>query len=142
MFTVDSGIRALQDHGAKITTQRVAIMNALAGRLDHPSAERIFRELKPSFPSLSIATVYSTARLLCAASLMRALSIDDKRVFFDPNTSPHAHFLCSTCKKLIDVPISSELMRTAACSSEIDSVTSSEIFFYGVCTECASRDRT
>ncbi|MDR0653517.1 MAG: transcriptional repressor, partial [Synergistaceae bacterium] len=60
MLTVDKGIQYLQGTGAKITATRVAILKSLENRRDHPSAERIFIELKLSYPSLSIATVYST----------------------------------------------------------------------------------
>lgn len=138
MLTIDNGILALQRSGAKITTQRVAIIRDLTGRTDHPSAEDIFRDLKSSFPTLSIATVYSTTRLLAGASAIRMLTIDDKHVCYDPDTSPHAHFLCTKCKKLIDVPISADLLHEASHVDGVDSVSSSEIFHYGVCCTCAA----
>ena len=59
MLSTYDRIKLLQSAGAKITTQRVAIMKSLQGRSDHPSAEQLFMELKPDHPTLSIATVYS-----------------------------------------------------------------------------------
>lgn len=62
-------------------------------------------ELKSEHPTLSIATVYSTTQLLAQASMLRILSIDEKKVYFDPNTTPHAHFMCRECKKITDIPM-------------------------------------
>ena len=139
MLTLEKGIKVLQNSGAKITSQRVAIMKALEGRTDHPSAEQIFLELKPNFPTLSIATVYSTTQLLAQASVIRILTIDDKKVYFDPNTMQHGHFLCKQCKALVDVPNTDlNLPAFAASCPEIASIDASELFLYGLCSDCAS----
>lgn len=139
MLTLESGTKALQDAGAKLTVQRLAIIKALEGRTDHPSAERVYREIREACPTISIATVYSTVKLLAAASLARILSIDDKKVYFDPDTSPHGHFMCRRCRKIIDIPIDSASMQRYAGQLEgVSSISSSELFLYGLCTECAA----
>jgi Fur family peroxide stress response transcriptional regulator len=137
MLNVEEGIKYLQGSGAKITSQRIAIMKSLEGRDDHPSAERIFLELKPMHPTLSIATVYSTTQLLAQASMLRILSIDEKKVYFDPDTSPHAHFMCTQCKKIVDINVDFEMMTKIGSEYGIESIDNTEIFHYGVCSECA-----
>ena len=141
MMDVDKGIKQLQNAGAKITSQRIAIMKLLVGRTDHPSAEQLFLELKSEHPTLSIATVYSTTQLLAQASMLRILSIDEKKVYFDPNTSPHAHFMCRGCKKITDIPMD------LSCTSEqitqdlgIAEVDSTEVFYYGTCSSCRDKE--
>ena len=94
MWTVDDGIAVLRERGAKITAQRIAILQKLEGRKDHPSAETLYRELSSEYATMSVATLYSTAQLLAEAGLIKILSIDDKRVYFDPTTETHGHFLC------------------------------------------------
>lgn len=136
MLTLENGIKALQEAGAKITTQRIAIMRALEGRMDHPTAEQIFTELKPNFPTLSIATVYSTTRLLANASVARILTIDDKKVYFDPDTSPHSHFMCTKCRKIVDVPMVMDCAEAEAIP-QISSISNGELFLYGICSDCA-----
>ncbi|MDL2264741.1 transcriptional repressor [Synergistaceae bacterium OttesenSCG-928-I11] len=136
MLTLEKGVKLLQESGAKITSQRVAIMKSLEGRTDHPSAEQIFLELKPDYPTLSIATVYSTTQLLASASVIRILSIDDKKIYFDPVTSPHGHFMCRRCKRIVDVPIDFECIDAAVAHADISSVTNAELFLYGLCTDC------
>ncbi|MDR3165723.1 MAG: transcriptional repressor [Synergistaceae bacterium] len=137
MLTVDKGVKYLQSAGAKITATRIAILKSLENRRDHPSAERIFMELKLSYPSLSIATVYSTASLLARGSLIRILSIDEKKVYYDPNMEPHGHFMCRQCKLVFDVPFHFDITAAADASEEIASVEDAEVFYYGLCVRCA-----
>ncbi|MDT8284556.1 MAG: transcriptional repressor, partial [Thermovirgaceae bacterium] len=71
MWTIEEGTERIRDRGLKITSQRVGILKLLKGRNDHPSAEQIFREMKQSFPTISFATIYSTAQILQEAGLMQ-----------------------------------------------------------------------
>jgi Fur family peroxide stress response transcriptional regulator len=140
--TVDEGIRYLHSSGAKITETRVAIMQSLENRYDHPSAEQLFIELKPKHPTLSIATVYSTAQLLAKASLLRILSIDEKKVYFDPNLEPHGHFMCKSCKKVFDIPVDFSAIFKFDAPTCISSIDTADVFYYGLCTNCDTRCRT
>ena len=137
MLTVDNGIKYLQSCGAKITSPRIAILKLLANRHDHPSAEQIFQELKPAYPTLSIATVYSTTHLLAKGSMLRVLSIDEKKVYFDPDMNAHGHFLCKCCKKLFDVRTVCDVMMSFIPSDGISSVEDAELYYYGLCSKCA-----
>ena len=42
---------------ARNSKQRNAIYAELMGRYDHPTAEDLYRDLKPEYPALSLATV-------------------------------------------------------------------------------------
>lgn len=138
MWTVDDGIAVLRENGAKITSQRIAILERLQGRADHPSAETLYHELAAQNASMSVATLYSTAQLLADAGLIKILSIDDKRVYFDPDTTTHGHFLCRKCGKLFDVPVDESALFNAASSERehIAQIERTEIFFYGLCSDC------
>ena len=137
MFTVDSGIKYLQSCGSKITASRIAIFRLLESRHDHPTAEQIFLELKPVYPSLSIATVYSTTQLLAKGSLLRILSIDEKKVYYDSDMKAHGHFLCRSCKRLFDVKTACDLMSAFISSAGVSTVEDAELYYYGNCSRCA-----
>ncbi|MDO5115800.1 MAG: Fur family transcriptional regulator [Synergistaceae bacterium] len=138
MWTVEDGINVLRDKGAKITAQRIAILQKLEGRTDHPSADTLYRELSSEYSTMSVATLYSTAQLLAEAGLIKILSIDDKRVYFDPTTDTHGHFLCRSCGKLFDIPVDeADIFKSAVTEREnIAQIERTEIFFYGLCTDC------
>lgn len=138
MLTLERGKKALQNAGAKLTVQRLAIIKALEGRRDHPSAELIYNEIREEHPTLSIATVYSTMKLLAGASVARILTIDDRKVYFDPDTSPHGHFMCQKCRRLIDIPLDSAIIQSAGNLPEISAISTSELFLYGLCSVCGA----
>ena len=139
MWTVNDGISVLKSCGAKITAQRIAILRQLEGRTDHPSADMLYKELSADYPTMSVATVYSTAQLLADAGLVKILSIDDKRVYFDPTTATHGHFLCKKCGKLVDLNIDEDKLYQAVSveDSGVSQVSRAEVFIYGICNSCA-----
>lgn len=139
MWTVNEGIELLRDRGAKITAQRIAVLKSLEGRTDHPSADVLYKELIAEYPAMSVATVYSTAQLLADAGLLKILSIDDKRVYFDPTTSMHGHFLCKKCGALFDFSINEEkfYQTVSTVKNNVAQIDHTEIFLYGLCTECS-----
>ncbi|MGC9490132.1 MAG: Fur family transcriptional regulator [Thermovirgaceae bacterium] len=140
MWTVDEAIGQLKKSGAKITAQRVGIIKLLEDRRDHPSAERIYLEMKKVFPTISFATIYSTAQLLEKAGLIQIIAIDNKRVFFDPDPEVHGHFRCNRCKRLFDFPVHEDMVRqlTAGTPHNVSGV---QLYLYGLCTECARREK-
>ena len=138
VLTIEHGVRLLQGLGAKITSQRVAIMKSLEGRYDHPSAEQLFIELRSDHPAISIATIYSTAQLLASASFIKILTIDEKKVYFDSDTSPHGHFMCKSCRLIVNVPVDFEPIEEQARIPELAVLSDSQVFFYGLCTHCVN----
>ena len=140
MWTVEDGIERIRSRGLKITSQRIAILKLLENRKDHPSAEKIFREMKETYPTISFATIYSTAQILQDAGLLQILTIDDRRVFFDPNPAPHAHFLCTRCGALEDVPLGKETLNKIK-NSVPHSLDSVQVYCYGPCRDCEEREK-
>jgi len=140
MWNVDEAIEQLKDTGAKITSQRVGILRLLEGRKDHPAAEQIYREMQEVFPTISFATIYSTAQLLEQAGLIQIITIDDKRVFFDPNPEVHGHFQCNRCGGLSDFPVDDQIVESLK-ESTPHSVTGVQVYLYGLCAACARREK-
>src|SRR5438093_10477299 len=91
------------ERGLKLTPQRRAIVEFLAGALHHPSAEDVVVAVNSRFPLTSRATVYNTLKLLKDASLVRELSRDGV-VRYDPNLDRHHHFICRGCGRVEDLP--------------------------------------
>lgn len=142
MWTTEEGIERLREKGAKVTAQRIAMLRQLENRRDHPSAELLYRELKQDYPTLSIATIYNTAQLFVEAQLLKVISIDDKRVYFDPEHRDHGHFLCRHCGKLLDIPFTHQLIAQATNSiKEISYVEQTDIFLYGACLACCEEEK-
>lgn len=94
-----------KEGGFKLTPQRMAIMDYLEGNKEHPTAGRIYEDLKPNYPSMSMATVYNTLRTMAELGLVQLLRLDkEQEARYDPNTGAHHHFFCRRCEAIIDLP--------------------------------------
>jgi len=101
----DTMLASLKGAGLKLTPQRIAIVRELADDLSHPTAQSLFERLRPTFPTMSFATVYNTLDALVRCGLTGSLRLGDGRgaVRFDPNTEPHDHAVCDVCGVVIDI---------------------------------------
>ena len=97
--------RRLADCGIRPTGQRVRIATLLLSAPQHLSAEQILDSLRASGTRVSKATVYNTLNLFAERGLIRQLSVDGSRAWFDSNVDAHYHFHDTTTGALIDVPI-------------------------------------
>ena len=127
--------KILESHGVKPSAQRLAIFQNLSARRDHPTADSVWAALSPTLPTLSRTTVYATLRLFCDKGLSRLVP-GGAEMRFDAVVTHHAHFQCSCCGVLMDVPAPTldtrafKLPRGAKARSL-------EIFFNGFCRACA-----
>ncbi len=97
--------RKLADRGIRPTAQRVQIAALLLSAPQHLSAEQILASLRASGGRVSKATVYNTLNLFAAQGLIRQLSVDGTRAWFDSNVEPHYHFHDVATGALMDVPV-------------------------------------
>src|ERR1700683_2105538 len=97
--------RRLSDCGIRPTAQRVRIAGLLLSAPQHRSAEQILASLRAAGARISKATVYNTLNLFAERGLIRLLSVDGARAWFDSNVEPHYHFHDEASGALIDVPV-------------------------------------
>src|ERR1700728_2257588 len=97
--------RRRSDCGIRPTGQRVRIASLLLSAPQHLSAEQILASLRGSGARVSKATVYNTLNLFAARGVIRQLSVDGARAWFDSNVAPHYHFHDEETGALTDVPV-------------------------------------
>jgi Fur family iron response transcriptional regulator len=95
----------MADCGIRPTAQRVRIASLLLSEPQHLSAEQILANLRASGARVSKATVYNTLNLFASHGLIRQLSVDGTRAWFDSNVDAHYHFHDLASGALIDVPV-------------------------------------
>ena len=97
--------RKLAGLGIRPTAQRARIASLLLSGPQHLSAEQILARLRANGARVSKATVYNTLNLFAARGLIRPLSVDSDRAWFDSNIDPHYHFHDTATGELTDVPV-------------------------------------
>ena len=96
---------ALQSAGLRPTRQRVALCLLLFGKGDrHLTAEMLFEEATLANVPVSLATVYNTLNQLTEAALLRQVSVDGSKTYFDTNVTLHQHFYLENNHELVDIP--------------------------------------
>ena len=127
----------LRDKGFKVTPQRLAIYSALAATKAHPSAEMIYNELQPVYPTMSLATVYKTIEILKELNLVQVLNVGEDSFRYDADTTNHPHIRCMGCGRVDDLygVDSSEFIKQV--SSQTDyTLQGQQFYFYGMCPKC------
>ncbi len=95
----------LRDAGLRPTRQRTALGDLLFNNSDrHVSAEELFEEARSANIVISLATVYNTLNQFSDAGLLRTISIDSTRIYFDTKTGDHHHFFLEDSDELLDMP--------------------------------------
>lgn len=101
-FCVFERLRAA---GLRPTRQRVALCNLIFSQGDrHLSAEELYEEAHRAGESVSLATVYNTLHQFTGSGIVRPLTGEGQRTYFDTNTSDHHHFFIEDDNRMIDIP--------------------------------------
>lgn len=121
--------------GRKMTPQRQAVFRALSGNSAHPTAEVVWDHVRVTMPTVSLRTVYQVLNDLVDLGEIQAVDVGTGPVRFDPNTGRHDHFVCTRCRKVLDVhaEVPAELASTRYPGYEVEAA---EIVFRGRCPQC------
>ena len=121
--------------GMKLTPQRLAILQYLEGNTLHPSADDIFQSVSKMFPTMSLATVYSTLATLKQKGEILELTLDPDKKRYDPETRDHHHLICMSCKRIVDIPSERRIVLPESATQNF-TIVKSHIEAYGYCPSC------
>jgi Fur family transcriptional regulator, iron response regulator len=95
----------LQSAGLRATPKRVAIGGLLFdGRDRHVTADDVAMLARQNGVRVSLATVYNTLNQFVSAGLMKRITLDTDRTYFDTNVSDHHHLFFEQNGVLHDIP--------------------------------------
>ncbi len=127
-------VKLLKDNQIRITPQRLEILRYLDENRTHPTADKIFSDLKKKNPSLSRTTVYSSLDTLNKHNLIQVLTISKSERRYDFNTKSHHHFLCKKCGAIIDIDVECPFLQSMLEGEH--KVEEVHGYFKGVCKDC------
>ncbi|WP_139991230.1 peroxide-responsive transcriptional repressor PerR [Paenibacillus paridis] len=135
--SVNLALEQLKMNGVRMTPQRHAILSYLMDSMSHPTADEIYKALSPTYPSMSVATIYNNLRLFVEAGLVRELTYGDDSSRFDSDLSDHYHAICKSCGSIVDFhhPPLLEVERAASRVTGFV-VEGHRMEIYGICSTC------
>ena len=121
--------------------QREIILDTLSKNAIHPTAEALLEFLKRDDSNVGMTTLYRNLNQLADAGLIKKIDGLEPSAHFDHNTFEHYHFICEKCKKVYDVPssVAPDLVKNTTEATGFD-ITSHDIVFHGICSECKRKD--
>ena len=128
----------LKQRDLKVTPQRIAILAHLMNSRAHPTAEVIYNDLIKTYPSMSLATVYKTLETLKNEGIILEINMGEDAKRYDSTTDSHAHFMCLSCKSVIDIclPGIFENIDAEVSVNHNVSILDKRMSFYGYCGNC------
>lgn len=121
--------------------QREIILDTLSKNAIHPTAEALLEFFKRDDSNVGMTTLYRNLNQLADAGLIKKIDGLEPSAHFDHNTFEHYHFICEKCKKVYDIPssVAPDLVKNTTEATGFD-ITSHDIVFHGICSECKRKD--
>ena len=83
MLTQQELVERMREWAVRVTPQRLAIAEVVLNSQDHPTVQQIYERVRGHFPSMTLATIYSTLGVLQRAGSFRSYPFSEC-----PATSP------------------------------------------------------
>jgi len=136
-------IEQLRRLGIRLTPQRLVVLEALAARRGHMTAEEIMQWAVQRYPDVSLATIYRILDLLISTGLVTQTDLGGSATYFElVGDSPHHHLVCNRCGTVIEVddavlaPLRERLLGAYGFQ-----VYPRHIAFFGTCHHCLTAER-
>lgn len=134
MWQASDAVHVLKQHHISATYQRLAVLQDLMGRRDHPRAEDIWASLRQAEPPISKATVYNVLRLLMDKGIVKPLYIDQDSLRYDIEVDGHGHFHCEQCGKIYNFDARPDAGPQPGLQGF--QVKQRDLYFRGICPAC------
>ena len=122
---------------SRMTNQRLEIISFLQSTREHPTAEKIYFEVRKKLPKISRGTIYRNLEILEKKDLVKRFNFGESCDRFDAERSEHHHFFCQRCHRVIEVilPDAYQLKERAENSEQVK-IENFGIIFKGRCNIC------
>jgi len=139
----DTMLQHLRDNGYRVTPQRLAVLRILSRSEGHPSVETIHAQVRETFPTTSLATVYKTVTLLKELGEVLELGFPEGSNRYDGNKPyPHPHLICTRCHKILDPePAGLDHLTDHLVSTTGFHIATHRLDFFGLCAECWNKEQ-
>ena len=131
----------LRDAGLRVTSPRIAVLEALDDADEHITAEQVRQAVLARLGSVSVQAVYDILSALTTAGLVRCLETPGHPARFETRVGDnHHHFICRACGRTIDIDCATgetPCLTPSALPSGFTAI-EAEVTYWGTCSNCAN----
>jgi Fur family transcriptional regulator, ferric uptake regulator len=134
----------LRKNTYKLTPQRRAVLEVIAGSRDHLTPQAIYQRVKIKYPAIGLVTVYRTLEILAELNLVcRVHAEDNCRSYLVRRPSGHHHHMvCLSCGTVIDFTSCNLVELERRLSRETGFIIDGHLLeFNGHCQACLDRGK-
>lgn len=124
---------------ARMTRQRVVILDELRKVRTHPTADELYSMVRERIPRISLGTVYRNLDFLAESGEILKLEAAGSTRRFDGCVEPHQHIRCTICGKVGDVEPFVTVPNVDNVSAPGFKVIAARMEFEGLCAECSQQ---
>jgi Fur family transcriptional regulator, peroxide stress response regulator len=133
----------LRERDYRLTPQRVELIRLIVTSDSHPSASRLYDQIKTRFPTMSLATVYKTLDLLKELGEVLEIDLRDDSHYDGNKPYPHPHLICTECQKIMDGELETavkNIVRAVEHNFGFQ-ILKHQLDFYGLCPDCQKKSK-
>jgi len=132
----------LREQGHRLTPQRLAVLEVIKAGPGHMTVNEVLERLKPSYPTLTIPTVYRNLQWLRDVKLVAETDLGGGcHVYEYIAENPHHHLVCRRCQRVVDLPDSFlDPLRNALREVYGFAPDMEHIGLFGVCPDCQDQE--
>ena len=105
--------------------------------------QQIYERVRNNFPSMTLATIYSTLGVLERNGLIQELPFE-RMSRYEPNMDPHVNLVCIACENVMDADAGQEAvvrLKNRIVNESDFQIAWQRVDFYGWCPSCAAEKR-
>jgi len=127
----------LSKHQLKLTRQREQILTVFL-RMEHITAEQMYRLLTKKDPHIGLATIYRTLNLFCEAGLAQARHFGAQTQYDNvSHKGHHDHLICTSCGKIVEFEnCDIERLQEEVAARNGFTIQTHKLELYGLCSSC------
>jgi Fur family transcriptional regulator, ferric uptake regulator len=127
----------LTKHQLKFTRQREHILSVFL-KMEHITAEQMYRLLAKKDPHIGLATIYRTLNLFCEVGLAQARHFGTQTLYDNvSHKGHHDHLICTSCGKIVEFEnCDIERLQEEVATRNGFTIQTHKLELYGLCASC------
>jgi len=128
----------LRNYNLKATPQRLLIIESI-DKYGHINIDRLYEEVKSTFTSISLATIYKNINSMIHNVLLSEVKIPNEKSVYEIVKDQHSHLFCKNCGDIVDIKINTKRIVDSISEDYKFSIDKSDLVFSGSCENCRAK---